>query len=221
MLFDETATRLPPDADRARTDSLVLWQSLIILSDDANEDDAPALVPAAERCALDLPARYRFGEGDEYKGEICEISPLGLRLSGPNSARPGSRCSANIAHVGIVEGLVVRAERDSFVLGLIAPRRRLRRLAKRLNWQIRRINNDEIIEKRSSERVEMNYASATIETANGQTRLCGILDLSKEGAGLHIGPSSIHFWIGQPVRLDGRSGQVVRTFTEGFAIKFD
>ena len=175
MLLDETATQFTLDAERARADSLLLWQNLIVLPEAANLGDALSRAPyAANRCALDLAGRYQVGGGNEVAGEILEISPLGLRVGGPESARLGSRCAANVASVGVIEGLVVQARQDSFVVGVIAPQRRLRRLAKRLNWQLRRINNEDVIENRSSERIEMNCANATIETFDGKTYSCGI-----------------------------------------------
>ena len=222
MLLDETANPLATDAERARADSLALWQNLIVLPDMLNLGAAPSHIPyAAKRCGLDLAGRYRIDDGNEIAGEFLEVSPMGLRVRGPESAHPGSRCAAKVASVGVVEGVVVHVSKNSFVLGIMAPQRRLRRLAKRLNWQLRRINNEDVVENRSSERIEMNRASATIETFDGQIYPCEIFDMSRSGAALQLGLSALRFSIGQPVKLDGRPGRVVRYFSGGAAIKFD
>ncbi|MDE3176878.1 MAG: PilZ domain-containing protein [Pseudomonadota bacterium] len=222
MLLDETAVQLMQDADRARADSLALWQSLIVLPETASAGEARSFAPyAGDRCALDLVGRCQIATGREFLGEVFEISPVGLRVRGPEIARLGDRCSVNIASVGLIEGVVVRVSQNAFVLGVMAPQRRLRRLAKRLNWQLRRINNEDVIENRGHERIEMNCAEATIEASDGQIYGCGIFDISKSGAALQLGPNSLRFSVGQPVRLDGRPGRVVRYFSGGVAIKFD
>jgi len=222
MLVDECAAQRLRDAESAREDSLVLWRNLIFLKEIPNADGAPAFSSdAPERCPLDLAGRYQVGDGNEFAGKISEVSPLGLRVKGPKPGRVGNWCTANVATIGIVEGMVVQARQDSFIVGVVAPTRRLRRLARRLNWHLRRVNNAEVIERRSSERVEMNYAQATLETTDGQVFPCNIFDLSSGGAALHIGPKALYFWIDQAVKLDGRPGRVLRYFPGGVAIQFD
>jgi hypothetical protein len=213
MLLEARASQLTVDAEKSRADSLALWRRLKLA-------DEPILPGAPERCALVLGARYRVGDGNEFPGELCEISSLGLRIRGPKGGEVGNWCTASISSVGVVEGLVVEARPTSFVFGLVAPPRRLQRLADRLNWQLR-LQREQVEERRASERVEMHHVKATIVTGEGQVYTCEIFDLSEGGAALHLGESALYFWLDQPVAFEGREARVLRCFPGGIVIKFD
>jgi hypothetical protein len=213
MLLEARESQLTVEAVRARADSFALWERLKLA-------DEMILPGDPERCALDLTGRYRVGDGNEFAGEFSEISPLGLRVKGPKSGELGNWCTASIALVGVVEGLVVEARPHSFVVGIVATPRRLQRLADRINWQLRR-QREQVEERRSSQRVEMNHVKATIKTAKGQTYTCEIFDLSEGGAALHLGESALYFWLDQPVTFEGREARVLRCFPGGIVIKFD
>lgn len=211
MLLEAKAAQLTVETARAREDSLALWRSL--------KPSDEALLPG-DRCALELTGRYRVGDGNEFAGEFSEISPSGLRVKGPKCGEPGNWCTASIVSVGVVEGLVVEARPHSFVVGVVATPRRLQRLAQRINWQLR-LRQEQVEERRASERVEMNRARATIVTGEGQVYRCEIFDLSEGGAALHLGESALYFWLDQPVALDGRAARVLRCFPGGIVIRFD
>jgi hypothetical protein len=213
MLLDAKATQLMVETTRARADSLTLWRSLKLA-------DQPILSDDPERCAVALVGRYRVGDGNEFAGDFCEISPLGLRVKGPKSGELGNWCTASIASVGVVEGLVVEARPHSFVVGVVATPRRLQRLGERLNWQLRLLR-EQVEERRSSQRVEMHHVKATIATAEGQIYTCEIFDLSEGGAALHLGESALYFWLNQPVVFEEREARVLRCFPGGIVIKFD
>ncbi|HXT08165.1 MAG TPA: hypothetical protein VN715_14650 [Roseiarcus sp.] len=213
MLLEAKAPQLAEEAERARDDSRALWRRL-------RPADQTLLSGAPERCELELTGRYRVGDGNEFPGEFCEISPLGLRIKGPKCGELGNWCTASVDAIGVVEGLVVAVWRNSFVVGVVATPRRLQRLGERLNWQLRR-QRELVEERRASERVEMHHAKATIVTAEGQNYSCEIYDLSEGGAALHVGESALYFWLGQPVAFEGREARVLRSFPGGIVIKFE
>ncbi len=211
--FANDSRPLTTDVERAKEDALTLWSDL-------RRENAGQNAFAVERHALQLTARYRVGDGNEFIGEMTEISARGLRIKGPKSGAVGDWCTANIPSVGIVEGVVVHAREHYFVMGVIATPRRLRRLGQRLGWQLRR-KNDGVEERRASERIEMNHARARLETPEGKVFDCEIFDLSQGGAALHLGASALYFWADQPVKLDGRDAHVLRYFPGGVVIKFE
>jgi len=213
MLLEARESLLTVEAVRAREDSLALWGRL-------KRADEPILAGEPERCALELVGRYRVGDGNEFAGEFCEISPSGIRVKGPKRGELGNWCTASIASVGVIEGLVVEARSHSFVVGVVTTPRRLQRLADRLNWQLRR-QWEQVEERRASERVEMNHVRATIATAEGRTYTCEIFDLSEGGAALHLGESALYFWVDQPVTFEGREARVLRCFPGGIVLKFE
>jgi hypothetical protein len=221
MLVHEYAAQLAFDSIKARENSVTLWRNILAANGEVYQSCGVAHSnDNLERRPLNLLGRYRVGDGNEFPCEIPEISPQGLRIKGPKPGSVGKWCTARIASIGIIEGLVVQARLDSFVVGVIAPPRRLRRLAQRLHWQMLR-NDSKVPERRASERFEMDRASATLSTANGQSFHCEIYDVSDGGAALHLGGNALYFWEEQPVILDGRSAQVLRHFPGGLVIKFD
>ena len=226
MLFDKNATQLALVAERAEEDSLALWREVRCAIAKAQSKDALFLdadsgdADNVDKVPFNLSGRYRVGDGSEYPCEIAGISPIGLHVKGPRSAGLSKWCTANITSVGIVEGIVVRAQVETFIVGVIAPARRLSRLAQRLSWHMQRGAGD-VTERRASERVEMHYARATIETDQGRVFSCDIFDLSEGGAALHLGADALYFWADQPIKLDQRAGRVLRHFPGGFVVKFD
>jgi hypothetical protein len=208
---------LRPDRDleAAREGALELWRCLL-----ESRSAAPGEPAAVSRLELDLGGRYQVGDGNEFACEVPEATPLGLTLKGPKIGRLGDHCLANIDSVGIVEGVVVQAQQQSFVVGPIAPPRRIRRLAERLGWRWRR-DHDEVAERRSSQRVEMNSAEGRLETTEGQVYSARIFDVSEGGAALHLGSGALYFWVDQPVTFEGRAGKVLRIFPGGIVIKYE
>jgi len=214
MMTDLMPCRAESDVELAREGALELWRNL------REGKFADPRVSAPERLALDLTGRYQVGDGNEFACEIPEASPLGLSVKGPKIARVGDLCVVNITSVGIVEGVVVQAQLQSFVAGVIATPRRIRRLAERLTWQVRR-TTEEVPERRASERVEMNAAEGRLETEQGQVYTARIFDVSEGGAALHLGSSALYFWVDQPVTFDGRPATVLRYFPGGIVIKYE
>jgi hypothetical protein len=206
----EYAWRGAPDVDKAREDSLALWRHL---------DAAPASA-GVERRPLNLSVRYQVGDGNEFAGEVPELTALGFALKGPRIGRVGEWCLANIATLGIVEGVVVQSRQQSFVTGIVAPPSRLRRLAERLNWKLRH-DSGEAPERRVHERVEMNAAEGRLATADGQSYPCRVFDVSEGGAALHLGGGALYFWADQPVTFEGRAATVLRIFPGGVVIKYE
>jgi hypothetical protein len=221
MLVQEYAAHLALNTDRAREDSLVLWRNLEAVSGKRFvERSSPSNAPCADIRPLNLPGRYRVGDGNEFPCVISDLTPAGIRVRGPKSGGLGKWCTTSITSVGIVEGVVVEARQSSFVVGVIAPSRRLRRLAHRLHWQTLR-NDAKVKERRTSERIDMNKAKTQIETDDGRVFPCEIFDLSEGGAALQLGDNALYFWIDQPVRICERFGRVLRHFPGGVVIKFD
>jgi hypothetical protein len=221
MLPSENVNQQTIALENARQDSLALWQELINEEKSSRSDEVFLREPDdPNNRALKLSGRYQVGDGSEYDCEIVEISALGIRIRGPREGRVGQWCIANIASVGIVEGVVAQADIGTLTIGIIALPSRIRRLARRLRWQLRR-EAEQLPDRRASERVELKHAAATLKTSEGREFPCQIFDISEGGAALHLGSNSLYFWADQPVTMDGRPGHVLRIFPGGFVVKFD
>src|ERR1700722_9994297 len=196
--------------NKAEEDSLALWREVTTAADDWGPDEVfrrETVEP--ESRALKLTGRYQVGDGSEFDCEVNELSPVGLRIHGPKEGRVGQWCTVNVAAVGIVEGIVVRAEMGSLTIGIIALPSRIRRLARRFRWQLQR-EVEQVQDRRSSERIEMKHAAATLRTSDGQVFSCQIFDISEGGAALHLGSNALYFWADQPITLDERPGHILR-----------
>lgn len=214
MLTAQMRSPLDRELEVARAGARDLWRHLLEFRASHPRERS------VERLELDLIGRYQVGDGNEFPCEAPEVSPLGLSLKGPKIGRLGDHCLANIDSVGIVEGVVVMAQSQAFVVGVVAPPRRIHRLAERLSWRLRR-NEEEVPERRASERVEMDSAEGRLETATGQSYAARIFDVSEGGAALHLGSTALYFWIDQPVRFEGRAAKVLRYFPGGIVIKYE
>ena len=209
MNLQDNLSPVSHSIERAREEAKLLWQYI----------EATGLRPP-ERLSLDLTGRYHVGDGSEFGCDVPDLSSLGLRVRGPKVGREGESFVGHIEALGIVEGVVVQAREQSFVVGVVATPRWLRRLSERIVWHARRMAQ-EVVERRASERVEMNSAEATLHTIEGVSYACRIFDLSEGGAALHLGTNALYFWIDQPVVFSGRPAVVLRLFPGGVVIKFD
>jgi hypothetical protein len=210
MITDLNACLPEQDTDKARAGALELWRQLEIVGNSRPR----------ERLIVELAGRYRVGDGNEFTCEITDASPLGLNIKGSKIGRVGDWCLCNIASVGIVEGVVVQAGQHGFVAGIIAPQRRIRRLAERLHWQLRS-SAEAVTDRRASPRREMNSAEGRLETADGHIYTARIFDVSEGGAALHLGAEALYFWVDQPVTFQGSAARVLRYFPGGIVIKYE
>ena len=210
-MMTDLDTCLPvQDIEKARAGALELWRQLELIGKSRPR----------ERLALELTGRYRVGDGNEFACEFPEASPLGLSIKGPKIGRVGDWCLCNIVSVGIVEGVVVQVSQHAFVAGVIAPPRRIHRLAERLNWQISS-GAEDVTDRRASPRIEMNATDGQLETSDGHVFTARIFDVSEGGAALHLGAEALYFWVDQPVTFQGRPAKVLRYFPGGIVIKYE
>jgi hypothetical protein len=212
--------RSPREFDNARETSRALWRELLISLGKASAEDSPADLAAAPPLPLGISGRYLAGDASEFECTAAEISVQGVRIDGPWRVAEGAWCAANLADVGIVEGVVVEAGQTSFRLGVVAAPFRLQRLVQRFGWRIRR-DWREIEDRRKSQRIDMQQAEATLRTRDGREAPCRIFNLSDGGAALHLGEGALYFWVDQEVELEGRAGRVLRYFPGGLVIRFD
>ena len=212
----ERITQPPGNVERARQDSRALWTEII----GAGHAGGLVVSVCPERVALNLAGRYQVGDGNEFGCEIRDISPLGFAIKGSKSGRVGQCCTANVVHVGIIEGVVVHVDRETLTLGIIALPIRIQRLARQLRWHFKRLMV-QAPDRRASDRIEMKGVVASLKTTDGRDYPCEVFDISDGGAALHLGPNALYVWVDQPIVFDRRPGRVLRHFPGGVVIRFD
>jgi hypothetical protein len=177
-------------------------------------------VDPLESLGLSVPGRYARADGTKHFCRATEISAFGITMRGGAIGFPGEWIVAHMRGLGAIEGVISQKGEDDFVLDLREPPEHVERLSRRIIWLVRR-SSEVVPERRGSERILQHQRKAYLRTADGREMLGDMLDLSASGAAVHLGVAALYFWVGQPVALDDRPGQVLRQFPGGVVVKFD
>jgi hypothetical protein len=193
-----------------------------VQSTPSNLEDAIATATAIlerrrhERVELRLPGRYMLENIGEFPCETLDVSPSGLRLTGPKMGPWGSRVVAYIEGLGRVEGNIVRKARHWFAISLRTLPFKEERLASKIDWLARR-GDDGGEDRRRSARAEGDSDNIVVRTEDGREYTGELIDISVDGAAFLIDtPLSMD----QIVRLGAQVARVVHVFNGGAAVKF-
>ncbi len=140
--------------------------------------------------------------------EIALISPVGVEV--------GGRITAEIDHLGTIEGTVVRAIERGFVMGITANDEERAKLDDKIAW-LERYKNLEAAEQRTDPRYAPARRRTKLLFADGTTMKCTIIDVSASGAA--ISAETVP-QIGTVLAIGTIVGRVVRHFQGGFGVKF-
>jgi PilZ domain-containing protein len=124
--------------------------------------------------------------------------------------------SAQIEHLGKLEGCVFRLIDGGFVMAIAASKAEREKLDDKLHW-LERHKNLEALELRADPRLTPERPRNQILLADGTTIKCTILDVSASGAAIS---AEIIPEIGTVLAIGTAIGRVVRHFKGGFALKF-
>jgi hypothetical protein len=169
-----------------------------------------------QRVKVALLGRYMLSSRREYPCQSMDMSPGGLALIAPVPAQPGERVIAYLDHIGRVEGVMVRPIANGFAMTVTATIRKRDKLAAQLTWLANR-NILGLPEDRRHERVIPRNPRAVLQTEDGASHDCRIIDVSLSGAAIQIG---LDLPIGSPVTLGRTSARVVRHLENGLAVEF-
>jgi PilZ domain len=124
--------------------------------------------------------------------------------------------SAQIEHLGKLEGRVLRLIKGGFVMSIAASDEEREKLDDKIHW-LERHKNLEAAERRAHPRFAPAQPQSQILFADGTTLKCTILDVSESGAA--ISAETIPE-IGAVLAVGTAMGRVVRRFRGGFGVKF-
>ena len=160
--------------------------------------------------------RLMLSSGEEFLGEITEMSPGSARIKTTGRPAIGERVIAYVDHIGRIEGQTWRVDDGGFGMTVEATQRKRDKIAAQLTWFA---NRDELSlpEDRRHERLRPKETDTKLTLPDGRSYSCRILDLSVSGAAVQIDvrPSR-----GTHVTLGTMRGRVARHFDGGVAIEF-
>jgi hypothetical protein len=172
-----------------------------------------------DRVALALPGRYMLADGKEFDCQIVDVSPVGVGVRGPLVGDLGERVVAYVQELGRIEGVIVRRSPDAdwFALDLRVPLNKLDKLAKRIDWLVRR-QAEGSPERRSFARFDQEQERTTLQLSDGREFQASLIDVSTGGAALEVDVTPP---VGAPVTIGQQRAHVSRHFAGGIAVTFD
>lgn len=169
-----------------------------------------------QRVRVALLGRFMLEDRREFPCQTINISPGGVALTAPVSARVGERVVTYLDHIGRVEGVAVRQFERGFAMSIWATLRRRDKLADQLTWLANR-HTLGLPEDRRHERVSPRDALTSVCFPDGTEISCRVMDVSLSGAAV---VSELRPALGSVVLLGKTQGIVVRHLDHGFAIEF-
>ncbi|GLK55840.1 hypothetical protein JOD31_000756 [Methylopila capsulata] len=169
-----------------------------------------------QRVKVALLGRYMLASRREYPCQTLDMSPGGVSLIAPVPAQAGERVIVYLDHIGRVEGVMVRPIANGFAMTVTATIRKRDKLAAQLTWLANR-NILGLPEDRRHERVIPRNPRSVLQTEDGVSHDCRIIDVSLSGAAIQIG---LDLPIGTPVTLGRTTARVVRYLENGLAVEF-
>ncbi len=168
------------------------------------------------RVQLAIPGRALCPSQGEFLCQLVDVSPGGVRVTTTTPPKRGERVVILFDGLGRVEGEVVRAGQTGFAARLAATQRKRDRLADAITW---RFNMERLglKEDRAAPR-KPGQGRATVHLRDGVVIQADVVDVSVTGASFACLERPR---IGEPVRVGGMTGQVVRWLDNGFAVRFD
>jgi len=172
-----------------------------------------------DRVALKLPGRYMLADGKEFDCQTIDVSPVDVAIRGPFAGDVGERVVAYVQELGRFEGVIVRRSTDDewFALDLRFPLNKVRKLAARIDWLVRR-QTEGLPERRRHVRVDQDQERTTLLLSDGREFEAGLIDVSTAGAALEVDATPP---VGAAVTVGNRRAHVSRHFAGGVAVTFD
>ncbi|HEX2216050.1 MAG TPA: PilZ domain-containing protein [Xanthobacteraceae bacterium] len=169
-----------------------------------------------QRVRVNLLGRYMLLDRREFPCQVVEMSPGGMALVAPVSAKPGERVIAYIDHLGRLEGAVTRTLPNGFAMTIAATARKRDKLAAQLTW----IANRHILglpEDRRHGRQSPRNTRTTVILPNGVTVTCHLIDVSLSGAAVHTDARPP---VGSLITVGRTQARVVRHRDDGIGVEF-
>ena len=175
------------------------------------------------RIVLSMPGRFTLasrrdmdGERREFPCRVVNLSAHVVTVATSVPGEIGERAIVNIDQFGKLEGRIARTFVGGFLVEIIAPKSERIKLASKIEWYEKHKNHDAENQRRN-DRIVPKDPYSTLIFADGTTIECLVKDVSATGVAVlaDLVPE-----LGTPVAVGKVVGRVVRTFGDGFAVRF-
>jgi len=157
------------------------------------------------------------GNRREFACRTTRVSPFRMLVSVPVVGKVGERVVSYFGDFGKLEGWISDTVAGGFLLDLETDKAQREKLARKLSWLEKKLNDPSIIEARNNGRIIPQNPHSTVIFADGTYRDCFIVDMSASGAAVS---ADVLPDIGMPLAIGSCVGRVVRHFCDGFAVRF-
>lgn len=173
---------------------------------------------------VDLPGRYWLWNSQDVDGDlkqfacrVINISPHAAALVAPVRGSIGEWVSAEIEHIGRLDGAIGRPlDHRGFVMNILTTAEERRKLATKIDWYDK-YRNLEVTDRRARPRSVADHPFSTLLLADGAVMSCLVTDLSACGAAVS---ADIVPDVGTVLAVGKVIGRVTRRFQGGFAVNF-
>jgi hypothetical protein len=173
---------------------------------------------------IQTPGIYTLSNWYDPEGKLrtfacrtSRVSPFRMLLDVPVVGRVGDRLTSYFREFGKFDGHISDAIHGSFLFELEMTRAERARLADKLVWLEKTLEDPTIRDARKNARYVPNSPHSALTLADGSIVPCFVIDASISGAAVS---AEIQPEIGTALAVGSCVGRVVRLFPEGFAIKF-
>jgi hypothetical protein len=172
-----------------------------------------------DRAVLPLSGRYMLADGQEFDCQIIDVSPVGVAIRGPLAGDLGERVVVYVQELGRIEGVIVRRSADAewFALDLRVPSNKVHKLARRIDWLVRR-QQEGLPERRRFARFDRDLERTTLQLSDGREFAAVLIDVASDSAALEVDVTPA---VGAAVTVGMRRAHVSRHFAGGVAVTFD
>ena len=170
------------------------------------------------RVKVRLPGQFMRENREEFPCMTIDMSTGGVAFAADEPVQITERIIAYLAHIGRVEGRVVRDFSGGFAIAMKMPPLKRERLADQLTWLA---NRQELgmPEDRRHDRIRPRKARTTLILPTGREILASVVDVSQSGVAVSLA-SPVSPPVGTPVTIGTTKGRVVRLFNNGLAVEF-
>ena len=169
------------------------------------------------RVDIALLGRYMLADKREFPCQTVNMSPGGLAMEAPVRGAIGEHVVVYLDQIGRVEGKIVRHTERGFAVQMTMPFAKREKIANQLTWLVNR-DTLGMPEDRRHERIIPNRRHSILRVDDEREHIVQLIDVSISGAGVS---TTLKPAIGTKVKLGQTSGQVVRIFDGGVAVRFD
>lgn len=170
------------------------------------------------RFEVSLLGRFMRADKQEFPCRVTSLSVGDAMVSAPVSVTVGERIVAYLDEVGGIEGIVTRADADSFALEITASQHKREKLAAQITWLINRSELEGIDARRvGHERIASGERTTGMRVADSQDMDVRVIDVSISGASVAIAERPA---LGTHVTLGKLRAIVVRHHAEGVGLQF-